>query len=1268
MSREQLMRRILLIDANPVDRALIVLALTQDFPELHIEEIVNADELTQAMSNDKLQSGYAERNFDLVITEYQLPWTNGLEILQAIKAHDSNCPVIMLTNCGSEEVAVTGMKAGLDDYVIKSPANITKLLKAVRSVWQNTQTQLLRDQALQTTERRLTTLISNLPGYVYRVANDRNYTPEFISDSVFNITGYSAEEYLIERTISCGQEIHPDDRDRIWELVQQAVKLQQPYEFEFRIITKSGAEKWVWERGRGIFSDSGELLCLEGFVTDITARKVAKTALQESRQLYQTLVEHSPDIIERFDTQLRHLYTSPVLTELTGIPKEVFLGKTCRELGMPEAMINSWETAAQALLETGQKQIIEFETPTLKGVRSFEMVIAPELTRENVIESILCISRDVTERKAAQITLQLQAQQEQTLNRVVQRIRSSLDLSTIFSTTIAEVTQLLGLQRTTIVQYLPERQCWQVLAAHRQDASLTDTTGLEIPDQDNPYAAQLKQLQVVQVDTLDSIQDPINLKISQLAPPAWLLTPIVVNGKIWGSLSISKPATEAAWSQKERDIAGKIADQLAIAIQQAQLYQQVQQELRDRQRAEAALQLLNQELEQRVQERTDKLQMALSAAKMGTWDWDLETNLVHWSPEEYKLFGFQTDAAGRVLDQNGAEISPHPTFELFLSCVHPDDRDYVVQEVRQALKQGSSYDIEYRLIWRNGSIHWLYARGACVLNKQGKPVQLMGIAMDITNRKQAEAALRRSERWLQNFSQKISVVVYTMVQEANGQIWFEYISPACKSILEVTAEQAMQDASFLIKRIHPDDLPPRAALMARCTQNLEPFFMEYRIITSSGKLKWVQVNSQVEPRENGAFAWHGVLLDVSDRKEAEAAIRQQAKQEKALRLVTHEIRQSLDLDAILTTAVNEVRHTLQADRVAVYRFNADWSGNFIVESVAPGWVKLVKPNFKKLWEDTYLQETQGGRYKNYETFAVTDIYTVGHQECHIALLEQFQARAYAIAPIFFGENLWGLLAVYQNSAPRAWQAWEIDLLQQIANQLAIAIQQSELYKQLQTELQERRQIEQQIRASLKEKEVLLREVYHRVKNNMQMVSSLLSLQASSIDDPAVLKLLTESQRRVKTMALVHERLYRSENLARINFATYVEHLVSDLVRSYTSNKSNIRFVIEVSELELDLDAAVPCGLIINELISNALKYAFPNQKGEITLQFWLYNPEYYCLVVKDNGIGIPADIDPQCTNSLGMQLIQGLVEQLGGTLQLSRQGGSQFNILLKKRL
>lgn len=210
------------------------------------------------------------------------------------------------------------------------------------------------------------------------------------------------------------------------------------------------------------------------------------------------------------------------------------------------------------------------------------------------------------------------------------------------------------------------------------------------------------------------------------------------------------------------------------------------------------------------------------------------------------------------------------------------------------------------------------------------------------------------------------------------------------------------------------------------------------------------------------------------------------------------------------------------------------------------------------------------------------------------------------------------------------------------------------------DISSRKQIERQLRTSLQEKEVLLREVYHRVKNNMQLVSSLLRLQATSTDNPSVLKLLNESQQRVKTMALIHERLYRSENLARINVATYIQDLVNNLVRSYSTSDSSIRVNLELANLELDLDAAVPCGLIINELVSNALKYAFPKKQGEINLAFWLADNSNYCLVVKDDGVGIQARIAPQNTESLGMQLVYGLTEQLGGAIELDRQGGASL--------
>ena len=173
-------------------------------------------------------------------------------------------------------------------------------------------------------------------------------------------------------------------------------------------------------------------------------------------------------------------------------------------------------------------------------------------------------------------------------------------------------------------------------------------------------------------------------------------------------------------------------------------------------------------------------------------------------------------------------------------------------------------------------------------------------------------------------------------------------------------------------------------------------------------------------------------------------IKQQAEQEKAVVKVIDRIRQSLNIDMIFKTTTQEVRKLLKADRVAVYRFNSNWSGEFIAESVGSGWVKLVGPDIKTVWEDTHLQETQGGRYRNNEIFAVDDIYKVGHSQCHIDILEQFEIKAYMIVPVFNGQKLWGVLAAYQNSGPRHWQESEVSLLAQMGGQLGLSLQQAQM--------------------------------------------------------------------------------------------------------------------------------------------------------------------------------------------------------------------------------
>jgi len=206
------------------------------------------------------------------------------------------------------------------------------------------------------------------------------------------------------------------------------------------------------------------------------------------------------------------------------------------------------------------------------------------------------------------------------------------------------------------------------------------------------------------------------------------------------------------------------------------------------------------------------------------------------------------------------------------------------------------------------------------------------------------------------------------------------------------------------------------------------------------------------------------------------------------------------------------------------------------------------------------------------------------------------------------------------------------------------------------DITERKKTEEQIQASLYEKEVLLKEVHHRVKNNLQFIASLLSMQARRIADPASLEVFVNSQSRVHSMALIHERLYKSDSLAEIDFEDYVRMLVKDLLASHVVQPEAIRVDVDMDRIPLKLDAAVPCGLIVNELVTNALKHAFPDgRRGTIRIGFNQTNG-VFVLAVRDDGAGLPEDAETRKTTSLGLRLVQILTEQLEGDIALQSDG------------
>ncbi|MBI5651882.1 MAG: GAF domain-containing protein [Chloroflexi bacterium] len=260
-----------------------------------------------------------------------------------------------------------------------------------------------------------------------------------------------------------------------------------------------------------------------------------------------------------------------------------------------------------------------------------------------------------------------------------------------------------------------------------------------------------------------------------------------------------------------------------------------------------------------------------------------------------------------------------------------------------------------------------------------------------------------------------------------------------------------------------------------------------------------------------------------------------------------------------------------------------------------------------------------------------------------------QSASLMFVPIRNGLQTLGVLSI-QSYTPRAYSQESLDLLQSLADHCGGAL--------------ERIRVTEQIRVSLAEKEVLLKEIHHRVKNNLQIISSLLNLQNAQIKDPTAREVLRDSQNRVRSMALVHERLYRAEDLARVDLGEYARGLSANILRSYGATTERIALAANADSVLVGIDIAISCGLILNELIANAVKHAFPGERrGTLRVELRADAASQVRLIVADDGIGFPADLDFRNTTSLGLQLVTTLVNQLNGRIELTREHGTQFTVI-----
>lgn len=406
--------------------------------------------------------------------------------------------------------------------------------------------------------------------------------------------------------------------------------------------------------------------------------------------------------------------------------------------------------------------------------------------------------------------------------------------------------------------------------------------------------------------------------------------------------------------------------------------------------------------------------------------------------------------------------------------------------------------------------------------------------------------------------------------------------------------------------IHPEDLPDVEATVAQLNRDTPVLTVEHRVQVQS-QIRWMQWNNRAIYDENGEFLeYQSVGRDITERKHAEQAIEER---ERLLRAM-------FDRSFHLISLLSPDGTLLKINRTALDFAN----------------LKLRDVEHRKLWEILPPQMSSESRSQLQAAIARAAAGKLVRQEFEVSVLKPTSTS----------------IALDVSFKPVFDERHNVQLL--IAEGRDIT---------------ERRQ-KARVEADLRQKEVLLKEIHHRVKNNLQVICSLLNMQARSLDDPQAIAQIQESQNRVRSMALIHEKLYQSDSHAQFQFSDYIRDLAARLFRSYNATATDISLELNIDEnCVLNFEIAIPCGLILNELLSNALKYAFAQrQRGHIQVGACLEDDGSQTFFVCDDGIGLPEDFQVKSPKSLGWSLVTGLANQLRATLDIHRENGTSVFLRL----